>query len=201
MLSRLYFKPKNMKKIPLPSMLGWLFLTVLLVLLFIEAFFSAPKRFDFVQEKQITVERIEINGRHRGSKNLLVYAEDQNYYMSTGPLRARASVQAICEAWDNGTISSGDTVTVHYVDESRVPFRSYRYKNLIVSLQTEDAVYYDLDTAKKIAFASNTVTIIIFFPLFLVWIGFTYLFLIADSILVFRQSKKRVMHKKYKKSQ
>ena len=115
-------------------------------------------------------------------------------------MRNRDSVTKIEKAWENGTISSGDMLTIQYVDESRVPFRSFRYKKLIFGLQTEDTVYYELDAAKKVASESRVVMIVIFFLFLLVWTGFTYLFLIADNILVFRPSKKRDTHKKYKKS-
>lgn len=199
-MSRLYFKPKNIKKIPLGQILFWIFLTALLVLLFTEAFFLAPKRLNSVQEKQITVARIGFQSRHRGSRYLIVYTEDETYYMSTGSLRNRDSVTKIEKAWENGTISSGDMLTIQYVDESRVPFRSFRYKKLIFGLQNEDTVYYELDAAKKVASESRVVMIVIFFLFLLVWTGFTYLFLIADNILVFRPSKKRDTHKKYKKS-
>ena len=197
---RWYFKPKNIKKIPFKDILLWLFLTALLILLFTEAFFLASKRLDSVQEKQITVYRIGFQSRPRGSRYLIVYTEDETYYISTGSFRNRDSVTKIYEDWENGTISAGDTVTVQYVDESRVPFRSFRYKNLIVGLQTEATVYYELDTAKKVTSESRVVMMVVFFLLLLVWTGFTYLFIIADNILVFRPSKKREIHKKYKKS-
>lgn len=178
---RLHFKPTNIKKIPFKSILWWLFLTLLLVLLFIEAFVSAPKRFDSVHEKQITVERIGFKG-HR-PKNLIVYAEDQTYYMETGTLRAQASVRAIREAWENGTISSGDTVTVQFIDKSCVPFQPYTYKNLIVGLQTDDTVYYELDTAKKISADDRVAATVIFFLILLFWTVITYILLLAYNIV------------------
>ena len=171
---RWYFKPKNIKKIPLKHILLWLFLTALLVLLFAEMFVSAPKRFDSAQEKQITVDRIGFKGRR--SRSLIIYTEDEAYYMSTGSFRVRASVRKIDNAWENGTISSGDTLTVQYVDESRVPFRSFRYKNLIVGLQTEDTVYYELDTAKKVNAEERTAIIASFFLILLFW-TFIFMFL------------------------
>ena len=171
-------------------MLFWLLLTAILVLLFAEAFFLASKRFDSIREKQITVEQIGLNGRR--TKNLIVYEEDQAYYMSTGSFRTRASVKKISEAWENGTISSGDTVTIQYVDESHVPFRSYRYQNLIVSLQTEDTVYYELDTAKKIATENRAVTIILFFLILFFWLIVTNVFtLFAYDIVGRRKPTKR----------
>ena len=171
---RWYFKPKNIKKIPLKDILLWLFLTALLVLLFAEIFVWAPKRFDSVLEKQITVEYIGFKGRR--SPSLIIYTEDEAYYMSTGSFRVLASVRKIDEAWENGTISSGDTLTVQYIDESRAPFRSYRYKNLIVGLQTEDTVYYELDTAKKVNAEERTGIIAVFFLILLFW-TFIFMFL------------------------
>ena len=187
---RRYFKPKNIKEIPFKNLLLWLFLTALLVLLFTEAFFLIPKRFDSVREKQITVERIGFQSRSRGSRNLIVYTEDEAYYMSTGSFRVKDSVTKIDDAWENGTISSGDTLTVQYVDESRVPFRSFRYKNLIVGLQTEDTVYYEPDTAKKVAAESRVVMIIIFFLLLLFWTFITLLTLFTDNIVGIRRLTK-----------
>ena len=178
---RWYFKLKNIKKIPLKHILLWLFLTALLVLLFAEMFVSAPKRFDSVLEKQITVEQIGFKGRR--SSSLIIYTEDEAYYMSTGSFRVRASVRKIDEAWENGTISSGDTLTVQYVDESRVPFRSHLYKNLIVGLQTEDTVYYELDTAKKVAAEERFAIIAGFFGILLFWITITLLTLFTDGIV------------------
>ena len=195
---RWYFKPKNIKKIPLKYILLWLFLTALLVLLFAEMFVSAPKRFDSVLEKQITVEQIGFKGRR--SSSLIIYTEDEAYYMSTGSFRVRASVRKIDEAWENGTISSGDTLTVQYVDESRVPFRSFRYKNLIVGLQTEDTVYYELDTAKKVNAEERPAIIAGFFLILLFW-TFVFMFL-TDTYDVFgirrltKSERKRMREKK-----
>lgn len=189
---RWYFKPKNIKKIPLKHILLWLFLTALLVLLFAEMFVSAPKRFDSVLEKQITVEQIGFKGRR--SRNLIIYTKDEAYYISTSistsSFRVRASVRKIDEAWENGTISSGDTLTVQYVDESRVPFRSHLYKNLIVGLQTEDTVYYELDTAKKVAAEERLAIIAGFFLILLFWITITLLTLYTDDIVGIRRLTK-----------
>jgi hypothetical protein len=181
---RWYFKPKNIKKIPLKHILLWLFLTALLVLLFAEMFASAPKRFDSAQEKQITVERIGFQG-HR-NKNLIIYTKDEAYYISTSSFRVRDSVRKIDNAWENGTISSGDTLTVQYVDGSRVPFR----KNLIVGLQTEDTVYYELDTAKKVAAEERFAIIASFFLILLFWITITLLTLYTDDIVGIRRLTK-----------
>ena len=178
---RWYFNPKNIKKIPFKSILLWLFLTALLVLLFTEAFFLIPGRFDSAREKQITVDRIGFQG-HR-NRNLIVYTEDEAYYISTGSFRVRDSVRKIDNAWENGTISSGDTLTVQYVDESRVPFRSFRYKNLIVGLQTEDTVYYELDTAKKVAAEERAAVIACFCLILLFWTFITLLTLFTDGIV------------------
>ena len=185
---RWYFKPKNIKKIPLKHIFLWLFLTALLVLLFAEMFVSAPKRFDSVLEKQITVERIGFKGRR--SRSLIIYTEDEAYYMSTGSFRVRDSVRKIDNAWENGTISSGDTLTVQYVDESRVPFRSHLYKNLIVGLQTEDTVYYELDTAKKVAAEERPAIIAGFFLILLFWTTITLLALYTDDIVGIRRLTK-----------
>ena len=187
---RWYFNPKNIKKIPFKSILLWLFLTALLVLLFTEAFFLIPGRFDSVREKQITVERIGFQSRSRGSRNLIVYTEDEAYYMSTGSFRVKDSVTKIDDAWENGTISSGDTLTVQYVDESRVPFRSFRYKNLIVGLQTEDTVYYELDTAKKVAAEERAAVIACFCLILLFWTFITLLTLYTDNIVGIRRLTK-----------
>ena len=178
---RWYFKPKNIKKIPLKHILLWLLLTALLVLLFAEMFVSAPKRFDSAQEKQITVDRIGFQGRR--NKNLIIYTKDEAYYISTSSFRVRDSVRKIDNAWENGTISSGDTLTVQYVDESRVPFRSFRYKNLIVGLQTEDTVYYEPDTAKKVAAEERTAVIACFCLILLFWTFITLLTLYTDNIV------------------
>ena len=151
-------------------------------------FASAPKRLNSVQEKQITVERIEFKGRR--SRNLIIYTEDQTYYMSTGSFRVRDSVRKFDEAWENGTISSGDVLTVQYVDESRVPFRSHLYKNLIVGLQTEDTVYYELDTAKKVAAEERPAIIAGFFLILLFWITITLLPLYSDDIVGIRRLTK-----------
>ena len=185
---RWYFKPKNIKKIPLQHILCWLLLTALLVLLCAEMFVSAPKRFDSAQEKQITVDRIGFQG-HR-NKNLIIYTEDEAYYINTSSFRVRASVRKIDEAWENGTISSGDTLTVQYVDESRVPFRSFRYKNLIVGLQTEDTVYYELDTAKKVNAEERPAIIAGFFLILLFWTFITLLALYTDNIVGIRRLTK-----------
>ena len=185
---RWYFKPKNIKKIPLQHILCWLLLTALLVLLFAEMFVSAPKRFDSAQEKQITVEQIGFKGRR--SRNLIIYTEDEAYYINTSSFRVRDSVRKIDEAWENGTISSGDTLTVQYVDESRVPFRSFRYKNLIVGLQTEDTVYYELDTAKKAAAEERFAVIACFCLILLFWTFITLLALYTDNIVGIRRLTK-----------
>ena len=185
---RWYFKPKNIKKIPLQHILCWLLLTALLVLLCAEMFVSAPKRFDSAQEKQITVEQIGFKGRR--SRNLIIYTEDEAYYISTSAFRGRDSVRKIDEAWENGTISSGDTLTVQYVDESRVPFRSHLYKNLIVSLQTEDTVYYELDTAKKVAAEERFAVIACFCLILSFWTFITLLALYADNIVGIRRLTK-----------
>jgi hypothetical protein len=108
-------------------------------------------------------------------------------------------VRKIDEAWENGTISSGDTLTVQYVDESRVPFRSHLYKNLIVGLQTEDTVYYELDTAKKVAAEERIAIIAGFFGILLFWITITLLTLYTDDIVGIRRltksERKRMMEK------
>ena len=157
-----------------------------------------PGRFDSVREKQITVEQIGFKGRR--SSSLIIYTEDEAYYMSTGSFRVRASVRKIDEAWENGTISSGDTLTVQYVDESYVPFRSFRYKNLIVGLQTEDTVYYELDTAKKVNAEERPAIIAGFFLILLFW-TFVFMFL-TDTYDVFgirrltKSERKRMREKK-----
>lgn len=198
---RWYFKPKNIKKIPLGQILFWLFLTALLVLLFTKAFFLAPKCLDSVQEKQIAVERIGFQRRLRGSRNLIVYTEDEAYYISTGSFRNRDFVTKIDNAWENGTISSGDTLTVQYVDETHVPFRSYRYKNLIVGLQTEDTVYYDLDTAKKVASEHRDVMIVLFFLLLLFWTAVTFVFTLLAYDIVGRRKLTKSEHKRMRKKE
>ena len=185
---RWYFKPKNIKKIPLKHILLWLLLTALLVLLFAEMFVSAPKRFDSAQEKQITVDRIGFKGRR--SRNLIIYTEDEAYYISKSSFRVRDSVRKIDNAWENGTISSGDTLTVQYVDESRVPFRSHLYKNLIVGLQTEDTVYYELDTAKKVAAEERFAVIACFCLILSFWTFITLLALYTDNIVGIRRLTK-----------
>jgi hypothetical protein len=120
--------------------------------------------------------------------------------MSTGSFHVRSSVTKINEAWENGTILGGDTVTVQYVEESRVPFRSYRYKNLIVGLQTEDTVYYDLDTAKKVASEHRAVMIVLFFLLLLFWTAVTFVFTLLAYDIVGRRkltkSERKRMEKK-----
>ena len=195
---RWYFKPKNIKKIPLKYILLWLFLTALLVLLFAEMFASAPKRFDSVLEKQITVEQIGFKGRR--SPSLIIYTEDEAYYMSTGSFRVRDSVRKIDDAWENGTISSGDILTVQYVDESCVPFRSYRYKNLIVGLKTEDTVYYELDTAKKVNAEERPAIITGFFLILLFWtfifMSLTYIYDVFGMRRLTKSERKRMREKK-----
>ena len=185
---RWYFKPKNITKIPFKDILLRLFLTALLVLSCAEMFVSAPKRSDSAQEKQITVERIGFQGRR--NKNLIVYTEDEAYYMSRSSFRIRDSVTKIDKAWENGTISSGDILTVQYVDESCVPFRSYRYKNLIVGLKTEDTVYYELDTAKKVAAEERFAVIACFCLILSFWTFITLLALYTDDIVGIRRLTK-----------
>ena len=68
--------------------------------------------------------------------------------------------------------------------------KAFRYKNLIVGLQTEDTVYYELDTAKKVAAEERLAIIAGFFLILLFWITITLLALYTDDIVGIRRLTK-----------
>ena len=197
-MSRLYFKPKNIKKIPLGQILFWIFLTALLVLLFTEAFLI-PKYhvLNPIYEKHLVIERIHLDSYR---KRVVLHADGEEYYMSYSSLYASESIRKIRADLENGALTLGDTATIQFISADDILFNFILQKKRIVDLRTETEIYYTLDTEKTILTEHKTVCIIVFFPFLLVWSLLTYLFLIADNILVFRQSKKREIHKKYKKS-
>ena len=191
-------KWKNIKKISKRDIVCWIFLTLFLIELFIEAFLI-PKYhvLNPIYEKSLVIERIYFDKYHR--KRVILHADSEEYYMSYSSLYASESIRKIRKDLENGTLAVGDTVTIQFISADDIRFNFILQKKRIVDLRTENEIYYTLDTEKTILTEHKIGAIILFFVFLLVWTGLTYLFLIADNILVFRPSKKRDTHKKYKK--
>ena len=199
MCLRRKIKWKNIRRISKRDIVFLIFLTLFLIVLFIEAFLI-PKYhvLNPIYEKHLVIERIHLDSYR---KRVVLYADGEEYYMSYSSLHATQSIRKIRNDLENGALASGDTATIQFISADDILLNFILQKKRIVDLRTENEIYYTLDTEKTILMENKIVGIIIFFPLLLVWIGFTYLFLIANNILVCRQSKKRDIHKKYKKSQ
>jgi uncharacterized protein (UPF0218 family) len=185
-LYRWYFKPKNIKKIPKREMIVWSLLTCLLAVIFAEAFVIPKHRvLDSICEKQVVIEKIETNSypRHR----MLLHADGQTYYMSYSSHRAKPSIRQIREDLKSGVLSVGDTVTIQFVSADDILLNFILQKKRIVDLRTEDTVYYDLDTEKKILTEEKAVVIVVFFPLLLLWTAYTVIFLLLAYDIVGRR--------------
>ena len=167
--------------------------------LFIEAFLI-PKYhvLNPIYEKSLVIERIHFDKYHR--KRVILHADGEEYYMSYRSLYASKSIRKIRQDLENGTLAVGDTATIQFISADDIRFNFILQKKRIVDLRTENEIYYTLDTEKTILTEHKIGAIILFFVFLLVWSLFTYISLITDNILIFRQSKKRDTHKKYKKS-
>ena len=194
-----YIICKNIKKISKRDIACWIFLTLFLIELFIEAFLI-PKYhvLNPIYEKSLVIERIYFDNHHH--KRMILHADGEEYYMSYSSLYASESIRKIRKDLENGTLAVGDTVTIQFISADDIRFNFILQKKRIVDLRTENEIYYTLDTEKTILTEHKIGAIILFFVFLLVWSLFTYLSLITDNILIFRQSKKRKTHKKYKKS-
>jgi hypothetical protein len=192
-------KWKNIKRISKRDIVCWIFITLFLIELFIEAFLI-PKYhvLNPIYEKSLVIEKIYFDNHHH--KRVILQTGGEEYYMSYSSLYASESIRKIRNDLENGTLAVGDTATIQFISADDIRFNFILQKKRIVDLRTENDIYYTLDTEKTILTEQKICCIILFFVFLLVWTGFTYLFLIADNILVFRQSKKRDTHKKYKKS-
>ena len=182
-------KWKNIKKISKRDIVCWIFLTLFLIELFIEAFLI-PKYhvLNPIYEKSLVIEKIYFdNYRH---KRVILQADDEEYYMSYSSLYASESIRKIRKDLENGTLAVGDTATIQFISADDIRFNFILQKKRIVDLRTENEIYYTLDTEKTILMEHKIGAIILFFVFLLVWSLFTYLSLIADNILVFRPSKK-----------
>ncbi|MBR5188256.1 MAG: hypothetical protein IKW18_07285 [Clostridia bacterium] len=191
-------KWKNIKKISKRDIVCWIFLTLFLIELFIEAFLI-PKYhvLNPIYEKHLAIERIYLDSYR---KRVVLYADGEEYYMGYSSLYASESIRKIRKDLENGTLAVGDTATIQFISADDIRFNFILQKKRIVDLRTENEIYYTLDTEKTILMEHKIGAIILFFVFLLVWSLFTYLSLITDNILVFRPSKKRDTHKKYKKS-
>lgn len=196
---RLYFKLKNIKKISGRELIGWSLLTLLLAVMFMEAFVIPTHRvLDHIYEKQVVIEKIEIN--RSPWERMTLYADGQTYYMNRSD-RAKPSIRQIRKDLKSGVLAVGDTVTIQFISADDILFNFILQKKRIVDLRTEDTVYYDLDTEKKILTEEKVTVIVFFFLLLLVWTVYTVIFILLTYDIVGRRRLTKSERKRVRKKE
>jgi len=192
------FKWKNIKRVPFRNIVCWIFLTLFLIALFIHAFLI-PKYhlLNPTYEKHLVIESIYLD-RYR--KQVVLYADDEEYYMSYSSLQATQSIRKIRNDFENGALGVGDTATIQFISADDILFNFILQKKRIVDLRTENDIYYTLDTEKTILKEHKIVGIFIFFLFLLCWVIYTYFAILLYGLLVSGKVKKQNIQKKYKKS-
>lgn len=182
-------KWKNLKRISKRDLALWLFLTSFLIVIFIQAFF-VPKYhvLDPIYEESIVIERIEIDTYH---KRVILYANDQNYYMSYNSHYEKNSIRKIRADLESGKLSVGDTADIKFISADDIVFNFILNRKRVVDFRTDNEIYYTLETQKKVLAESKIVMMIVFFPFLIVWMIFTSIFILSYNI---------IQRKKYKPS-
>ncbi len=181
------FKLKNLKRISKRDIAFWLFLTSLMIFIFIQAFFI-PKYhvLDPIHEKSVVIDRIEIDRFH---KRVILYADEQSYYMSYSSHYETKSIRKLRADLESGKLSVGDTADIKFISADDIAFNFILNKKRIVDFRTESEIYYTLDIQKKVLAESKIVMIIVFFPFLLVWLFFTLLPIFYYNIIKIQKQK------------
>lgn len=188
------FKLKNLKRISKRDIAFWLFLTSLMIFIFIQAFFI-PKYhvLDPIYEKSIIIEQIKIDRFH---KRAILYADGQSYYMSYSSHHEKNSIQKFRADLESGKLSVGDTADIKFISADDIAFNFILNKKRIVDFRTDSEIYYTLDIQKKVLAESKIVMMIVFFLFLMVWLFFTFLIIFSYEIVKTQKTKKRKFTKK-----